>query len=251
DRTVTLNFTEGGSVTLAPNAGANVLASVEVESDSRRLNVVVKAPTAPSLADFAGVWRGQFLRYPARLRETYYNSVTMTSRTTADSSEFAGPDEDLVDVFLTSQAESSNDLLNIDAMGNVSGASQGTLSIAGSALTFTPSSGNPPVTVYPNAATDVLITGEVSADDLGMINLVKVSATPAETFDELVDLKVTILPGGAAQITWNEGSNFRLVKSTTLDGESWTEVGGTGDSGSYEDSEPVSSAFYRIEALGD
>lgn len=143
---------------------------------------ILVAPTsAVELADLAGDWNLAALESPARLRETYYNTVTMTGRTTEDSSGSAMVDEILANAFYPDPSLAETKTFAIAGDGTVSGGESGTiLSLSSNRLVF--DDGSEITTLYTNTTGSVLLTGSADVDqqDLTLCTKRPASLTTAE-----------------------------------------------------------------------
>ena len=245
-QSATLNLVGVGGLPFYPNSNVDIMTSSFSDADSHTAVLAVKPPPALSVSDLEGVWRWQTMEYPARLREHYYNASADTSRTSVDSDDFAGENEQLVDVFFSSKPETNNGLVTIDALGNVVGSDPGVVSVGGTTITFTPSNADPAIQLQINATKDVIVGSEMTADVLAITTLVKVSGQAAGSFEELVDVKLEAMPGGTLDFNWNESSSFKLFKSSSLSA-GWTEITGTAGEGGHQETPGGTSGFYRIE----
>lgn len=115
-------------------------------------------PTAQAveLSDLAGAWALAEMETPARLREVYYDTVTMTNRTTSDSSGFGQLNEILSNAFYPDPAAASSRTFTISANGAVTGGETGqVLNISNNRILY--ADGTDLTTVYANTTGDLLV----------------------------------------------------------------------------------------------
>ena len=118
---------------------------------------ILTAPAgAAELADLAGDWTLSELLGPTRLRETFYNPDTDTSRDGDDSLDFAAAGEILVNAYYPNEFLTETRDFNISPTGVVSGGENGTIvSFSSNRILY---AGNGELTtVYSNMTGDVLL----------------------------------------------------------------------------------------------
>jgi hypothetical protein len=245
DQSVTLHITGLGDMRFSPNAACDVMTNVHTDGDaSPNLVVAVKSPPALAVADMKGVWRAQALSFPSRLIRTYYNAQTQGIRTTWVSNDRAQVNEILVDIAFSERPALTNELINLDSMGQGTGSVTGRLTSSAGALVFTPDDGSP-VTLRPNASGTFAIAEDGDADYFGLIALVRVADLPAASMNELIGLQCAMDSSGNAVTSWNEATSLVLSRSEDL--VHWTPLPETSGASSHVDTMRASEAFYRIE----
>lgn len=119
--------------------------------------------TGVELTDLAGDWTLADLNTPSRLRETFYNTETMTSRTGADSSDFAKENEILTDAFYPDPLNTDTRSFSISPDGVFSGDENGqVVSLSSNRLVFSDSSEL--ITLYSAVSGDVLLSSGRNID---------------------------------------------------------------------------------------
>ena len=251
---VTLSIPGDTPIDLTINANKDVMAQALADDPgggvvSHEMILAVKLPSTLTLAEAQGIWRWQALSVPKSLKEVYFNSITQSTRTSLDSTDFAGDDEQLVDLYFPDQPNSQNGLVSIDASGMVEGTDKGALTLNGLSYTYTPADPNDtPVTLYPNATGDVIIGTGFDDDELDLFVMVKIRNEPASDFNDLVNLKV-VLSNGSVSLQWNEATNFCLSASSGL--SQWDPICNTQGADSHTDPAINESQFYRVERVTD
>ena len=120
--------------------------------------------TGVELTDLAGDWTLAELNAPSRLRETFYNTETMTSRTGANSSDFAKVNEILTDAFYPAPLSTFSRSFSISTDGAVSGDENGqVVSLSSNRLVFSDSSEL--ITLYSAVSGDVLLSSGREVDE--------------------------------------------------------------------------------------
>ncbi|MGJ8645183.1 MAG: hypothetical protein ACSHX9_17405 [Luteolibacter sp.] len=108
------------------------------------------------LADLAGNWTLAEFHAPTRLRENFYNTVTMTNRLGTDSHDFPGEDEILEEAFYFDPLTTGTRNFSLSAAGAVTGGETGqVLSLSANRILY--SDGTELTTVYSSITAEVLI----------------------------------------------------------------------------------------------
>ncbi len=235
DGTVTINAGEGNE-TFFLNHSKDLIIRTLKELDDVRITIIVKLPSATTLADVAGPWRLTSMSTATRLREAYYNGMTQMTRTTDDSGEFAMTGEQLVDTFFSADFEIGGGVLSIKEDGTMGGiAAGGTVAITGPG-TGTVTLGPDVYTFYANPTHDVMWSVSSNSEEQEIFALVRIPVEPMKLVLDPEDTNPTLF--------WEGQSGVKLQKSTDL-GAGWSDVSNsTGDS-SYTGSR-VTAEFFRL-----
>ena len=119
--------------------------------------------SAVELTDLAGDWTLADFTTPSRLRETFYNTVTETSRTGANSSDFAKANEILVDAFYPDPLSTKTRTFAMSPSGTLTGGESGQiLSISSNRLVYSDTTET--TTLYSSVNGDVLIASAKDID---------------------------------------------------------------------------------------
>ena len=134
---------------------------METAKKSTFLLCAILATSAPlnavELTDLAGDWTLSELSTPTRLRETFYNVVTMTYRHGENSSVFAQTNEILVDAQYFDPLFTATRTFSLSPTGAVTGGETGqVLSISSNRLSY--SDGTELTTAYSSLIGDILLT---------------------------------------------------------------------------------------------
>lgn len=117
------------SISTYLNLSQDTLIIPVFDQDEMEFNVGTRQPDTLSVEDMEGGWELFALTVPADLTENYYNSDTMTSRTSSNSADSAGTGEELVDVFFTALPSLEKFTMNVASNGTISGDVTGTTSV--------------------------------------------------------------------------------------------------------------------------
>jgi hypothetical protein len=142
--------------------GAALLASLVISSTA----------FAADLSMLAGDWRFASVTNPSAVRESYYNSNTMQTRQSVNSSDFAKAGEQLVDVFFAGEFGIAEGDFALTAEGCVSGDISGSVQVTPSGLVRGTLDGLP-ISLRLNASGDVMITALLDDDIQEFIVAVK------------------------------------------------------------------------------
>ena len=169
---------------------------------------------AVELSDLAGDWSVADMTTPTRLREVYYHTINTTTRTSYDSSDFAGTNEVLSNAFYPVPVSVDTRIFALSASGTATGEETGqVLSINNNRLSY--SDGTDPTMLYANTTGDLLLESSRVSDEQEVSFCLKRPATM--TTNELDgDWKIVsfILPDDLTTVT--SGAN---LTDTYFDGE--------------------------------
>ncbi|NNC86964.1 MAG: hypothetical protein HKN82_00730, partial [Akkermansiaceae bacterium] len=112
---------EGDSLTAYVNVSGDTMILPLAGENDLEATVVTRLPATLSHADLAGDWTVVGMKLPDDLTETYYNSVSETTRQGPASTDFAQTNETLVDVFFSSPPAMEIISFTLDAAGNITG----------------------------------------------------------------------------------------------------------------------------------
>ncbi|WP_309398144.1 hypothetical protein [Cerasicoccus maritimus] len=222
---VTPDDEDASPMTFSINQNKDVMVYTDTDEDSESIELVILArkPSTLNLADLEGTWRVASLLIPVELKESYYNSDSGVSRT-GDINDFATTGEQFVDIYYTSEFETEQGSMEIDASGNATGLIAGAFTVeSDNTLTFTDSEGSAPVFI--NASKNFAYNISLDSQEMNIHVLTKVSSNIPDTFEEKVDVRLVEVDGETV-ITLNGGDNLKVVESSTL-GDSpttWSEV---------------------------
>lgn len=233
--------TGGDSIPFKFNASKNLGIATPDNEDEQEIVVLVRKPDSLATADLAGTWRISAIQLPTSLTETYYNVETMGSRQ-LDSSEVAGTNEVLVDVFHKDRFELNRLQILVDDSGTFTGSVNGSLVAAGDSVSVTVEGDN--VTLHPNADKTFMVGINTFEDSHELIYCVKTSEGRAADFEEEADLKL-IRAESALIFSWNSGENLVLQEAGSLTGWSTVEEANGTDAYAVDPSEG-GSRFFRL-----
>jgi hypothetical protein len=139
------------------NLSADTIIVPSLDQDDMSYNVLTKKPATLVVAELAGQWNVTVANIPIDFTEVYFNPISGGTRQGVGIDDFAGPGEQLVDVFYPSKPELQQLSIAIDGAGNITGDVSGAASVnAGRSVTFN-LVGIGPLVFHPNTGKDVLV----------------------------------------------------------------------------------------------
>jgi|GEM_PF-5350233 len=234
----------GGPIAFKTNASKNLALATVDDGDEQEYITLVRKPASLTTAELAGTWRASALRFPTTLTEILYNVVTEGGRQ-VDSSEPAGPNEILADLFHREMAGLTRLQLQVDDSGSFTALGGGTFTANGD-RSVTLSLDGESIALQPSADKTFMVGGKSDSDSHELIVLVKTAEAVAASFNEEVDMQALEVDGGLL-FNWNSASYLRLEESSGISSE-WTEVQGTAGSDSHrvDPGAAGGSRFYRV-----
>lgn len=234
----------GGPIPFRVNATKNLAVATLDDGDEEECIVLVRKPATLATSELAGTWRASVMRFPTTLTEILYNVVTEGGRE-IDSSEAAGPNEILADLYHKEMPGLTRLQLQVDGSGGFAALGGGSFTANGD-RSVTLSLDGESISLQPNADKTFMVGGKADSDSHELIVLVKTADTVPAGFAEAVDLQV-IPTGGAMLLSWTSASDLCLEETSgSLSG--WSEVvpaAGT-DSYSVDPAEGGQARFFRV-----
>ncbi len=210
----------GGPIPFRVNATKNLAVATVDDGDEEEYIVLVRKPAALATSELAGNWRASVLRFPTTLTEILYNVETEGGRE-IDSSEVAGPNEVLADLYHKEMPELIRLQLQVDGGGSFSALGGGSFTANGD-RSVTLSLDGESISLQPNADKTFMVGGKADSDSHELIVLVKTADTVPAGFADGVDLQL-VPAGGRTLLSWTSASDLCLEEASgSLSG--WSEV---------------------------
>jgi hypothetical protein len=228
------------------NASKNVMTARTGDDNEEEFLILVKTPSSLSTSDLAGTWRLSTFRMPTVLFETYLDEESGTTRQ-AESDDFAGDGEILVDFFHPNFFETKKYEVQVSPGGTFTGVGAGGAMTANADGSVTVDVGEA-ISFYPNAGKDFMIGRLAGSDDMEFLVMVKTSDGVITDLDERAGLATfPAVAGGSLLLNWNADEGLVLEESSELDPGLWVEspankAGGT----AVIDPSEATKRFFRI-----